>query len=137
MGAFLSLINPIAKIIDKVIPDRAAAASAKDSLLSAEVQGEFTAALAQVETNKAEAASNNVFVAGWRPFIGWVCGSAFAYSFVLQPMIVAVCTLMGVSFDSSKLPVLNISQMMPVLLGMLGLGAMRSFDKSQGTGNGH
>jgi Holin of 3TMs, for gene-transfer release len=137
MGALLALIDPVAKIIDRVIPDKTAAAAAKAELLSDETKGEINNALAQIQTNQAEAASKSIFVAGWRPFVGWVCGVAFAYVYVLQPFAQFMLVAFRVNFDVAKLPVINISDMMPVLLGMLGLGAMRSYDKNQGTGNGH
>lgn len=131
------LVGPIASIIDRVIPDRAAAAVAKANLVSDETMGEINNALAQIDTNKAEAGNNSVFVAGWRPFVGWVCGFAFAYAFIVQPLLQFALVAFRISFDVTKLPVLNISEMMPVLLGMLGLGVMRTVDKMNGTGNGH
>lgn len=137
MGAFLALINPISSILDRILPDKAQAAQAKATLLQSEVQGEITAAVAQIQTDQAEAANKSVFVAGWRPFIGWVCGGAFAYAFVLQPFIQFISVIFHAKFDPTLLPKLDLSTMMPVLLGMLGLGAMRSFDKTQGTDNGH
>lgn len=137
MGALLALVNPIASIIDRIIPDKAQAAAAKAALLETETQGEINNALAQVTADTAEAQNKSIFVAGWRPFIGWVCGSAFAYVYVLQPMLQFALVAFKVNFDVSKLPVINVAEMMPVLLGMLGLGALRSYDKSNGTGNGH
>jgi len=134
MGAFLSLINPIAAILDRVIPDKSQAAAAKASLLQTEVQGEINNAIAQIQTNQAEAASKSTFVAGWRPFVGWVCGAAFAYAFIIQPFLKFILSAFHVAVDT---PVIDFSEMSPVLLGMLGLGAMRSYDKAQGTDNGH
>lgn len=137
MGAFLSLVNPIAEIIDRVIPDKSQAAAAKATLLETQVQGELANAVAQLQTDAAEANNKSVFVAGWRPFVGWICGIAFAYAFVFQPFIVLIAVLLHSKFDPTLLPKLDLTVMMPVLLGMLGLGAMRSFDKTQGTDNGH
>ena len=85
----------------------------------------------QLEINKAEAQHKSIFVAGWRPFIGWVCGLAFAYNFVLYPIM----QYLSVVFDWAQvddLPHLNISDMMPVLLGMLGLGGLRTYEKQRG-----
>jgi len=130
------LVGPIANIIDRLIPDKAANDAAKAQLVSAETQGELNNALAQVNADSEEASSKSVFVAGWRPFVGWVCGCAFAYVYILQPFGTFLFLAMDSHFDPGKLPVLNISDMMPVLLGMLGLGAMRSYDKVNGTGNG-
>jgi hypothetical protein len=71
-----------------------------------------------------------VFKGGWRPFIGWVCGSAFAYHFVLQPVIVFVVLAVGV--DLPPLPEFDMTSLMTVLMGMLGLGGLRTYEKKQG-----
>jgi hypothetical protein len=88
------------------------------------------AMLAQVEVNKAEAASGSVFKGGWRPFIGWVCGAAFAYHFVLQPFIVFGVAVAGVAIP--ELPSFDMGSLMTVMMGMLGLGGLRSYEKKQG-----
>lgn len=82
--------------------------------------------LAQLDINKQEAAHRSVFVAGWRPFVGWCCGISLAWSYICQPIIVFVLAQTGNLVD---LPALDMSQMMPVLMGMLGLGGLRSFEK--------
>ena len=137
MGAFLSLIDPVAKIIERVIPDKAASDAAKAQLLQSEISGDFQNALAQIQDNATEAANSHVFVSGWRPFVGWACGFAFVYAFIVQPFAQLGLVVFHAHFDPALLPKLDLSEMMPVLLGMLGLGAMRSFDKTQGTSNGH
>lgn len=137
MGAFLSLVNPIAEILDRVIPDKSQAAAAKAQLLETQVQGELSNAVAQLQTDAAEATNKSVFVAGWRPFVGWTCGVAFLYAFFVQPFMQFILVACKVNIDITKLPKLDMTVMMPVLLGMLGLGAMRSYDKTQGTDNGH
>ncbi len=76
-------------------------------------------AKAQLEVNKVEAAHKSLFVAGWRPFIGWVCGVAMASNFLLMPYLVAFIDVQP----------LDLTVMMPVLMGMLGLGTMRSVEK--------
>ena len=85
--------------------------------------------LAQLDINKQEAAHRSVFVAGWRPFVGWCCGISLAWSYICQPIIVFVLAQTGHLVD---LPALDMSQMMPVLMGMLGLGGLRSFEKYKG-----
>lgn len=93
--------------------------------------------LAQLAVNAKEAESKNVFVAGWRPFIGWTCGIAFAFAFILSPLIetliVYIYLFAGIEVDTSGLPTLDITAMLPVLLGMLGLGGLRTFEKTTGT----
>ena len=88
------------------------------------------AMLAQIEVNKAEAASGSVFKGGWRPFIGWVCGVAFAYHFVIQPFIVFVVAAAGITIPD--LPSFDMGSLMTVMMGMLGLGGLRSYEKKQG-----
>ncbi len=85
--------------------------------------------LGQMEVNKVEAVSTDGFVSRWRPFIGWVCGVAFAYHFILQPLLVFILIALG---KKIALPAFDLGTLMPVLLGMLGLGAMRSYDKKNG-----
>lgn len=89
----------------------------------------------QVAVNLAEANSKNVFIAGWRPFLGWVCGCAFASNFLIAPLATWIAALSG---HPIKFPSLDLSTMLPVLLGMLGLGAMGTVEKvTQGDSNCH
>lgn len=122
------------KLIDRLLPDKAANDAAKAALLSTEVQGEIQQILGQLEVDKTEAASNSIFVAGWRPFIGWVCGSALAYQYIVSPVGQWAAALFG---HPVQAPSLDIGQLMTLLLSMLGMGVLRSYDKAQGTGNGH
>lgn len=132
-----AILNVGNTLIDRLIPDKTAAAAAKAQLLTLQVQGEFAEMTGQLQVNAAEAANQSLFVAGWRPFVGWCCGAAFAYVYILQPFMQFLLVAFKVNFDAAKLPALDIADMMPVLLGMLGLGAMRSYDKTQGVGSGH
>ena len=84
------LIEPVTGLLDKFIEDKDQKAQLAHELATMADRHAQDLALAQIEVNKAEAASGSVFKGGWRPFIGWVCGSAFAYHFVLQPVIVFV-----------------------------------------------
>ncbi len=127
------------KIIDKVIPDPQAKMEAQQRLMQMQQNGDLAfleadvkLALAQAEINKAEAISLDTFRAGWRPFIGWVCGFAFAYKFILSPFILTLAALGQIPFDTSVLPVLDWTSLSTVLLGMLGLGGMRTFEKYRG-----
>lgn len=86
--------------------------------------------MAQIEINKEEAKSSSMFVSGWRPFIGWGCGIAFIYSALIEP----VCRFisMTVFMYNGDFPIINTDLTMQVMLGMLGLGAMRSYEKKSG-----
>lgn len=75
----------------------------------------------QAEINKVEAQNRSVFVAGWRPFIGWVCGLAFGFHYIVMPLLIAYTDIKPVEFDTNSL--------FTVLMGMLGLGGLRTFEK--------
>lgn len=125
-----SLLNPVVAILDKVIPDAGERAKLAHEIATLAERHAHEIALAQIEVNKVEAASASVFKSGWRPFIGWVCGSAFAYHFVGQPFLVFALTYMGVS--ASPLPEFDMSALLTVLGGLLGLGSLRTFEKYKG-----
>jgi len=124
------------KLIDKLIPDPEAKAQATLQLMQLKASGELAAltadtdlAKAQLEVNKAEATSASLFVAGWRPFVGWTCGVGLANDFILRPLAIyvsSVCHVIGATW-----PALDMTSLLPLLLGMLGLGAMRTFEKTQ------
>jgi hypothetical protein len=132
-----ALLSLGSSLIDRLIPDKSAAAAAKAQLVQMQIGGELAEIQGQITVDNTEAASNSIFVAGWRPAVGWCCALAFFYVFILQPFAVTVAVFCHSTFDASKLPSMDVADMMPVLLGLLGLGAMRSYDKAQGTGNGH
>lgn len=123
-------------IINKIFPDKTQADAAKAALAQAQLNGQLQEELAiwdnakqQAVVNAAEAANTNVFVSGWRPAVGWTCSAAFGWSFVGQPIGQFIMAAVG---HPVTLPALDISEMMPVLLGLLGLGAMRTYEKVQG-----
>ena len=87
-------------------------------------------ALAQIEVNAAEAASGSLFKGGWRPCIGWICGIAFGYHFVLQPVIIFIVALVGIEIP--ELPEFDMSTLLTVLGGMLGIGGLRTYEKQKG-----
>lgn len=112
--------------IDRIWPDKSEAEKAQAALLMTALQG-------QLDTNKAEAANPSIFVAGWRPFVGWVCGVGFAVS-ALGPLLEWGSSLIG---HPTKFPAIDLSVMMPLLFGMLGLGGMRTAEKINGVNSGH
>ena len=87
-------------------------------------------ALAQIKVNAAEAASGSLFKGGWRPCIGWICGIAFGYHFVLQPVIIFVVALIGIEIP--ELPKFDMNTLLTVLAGMLGIGGLRTYEKQKG-----
>lgn len=84
----------------------------------------------QMAVNAVEAAARSLWVAGWRPGVGWACAAGFAYTYVLQPFLVFVLTVMGNPYVHD-IPQVDMSVMMPVMMGMLGLAGMRSWDKQK------
>ena len=124
------LIGPVTGILDKVIEDKDQKAQLAHELATMADRHAQDLALAQIEVNKAEAASGSVFKGGWRPFIGWVSGGAFAYHFVLQPVIVFAVLTAGVELP--PLPEFDMTSLLTVLMGMLGLGGLRTYEKKQG-----
>jgi hypothetical protein len=132
-----AILNIGNTVIDRLLPDKTKADEAKAELVKMAVTGDFETMKGQIQINIAEAASGSVFVAGWRPAVGWACGSAFAYAFIIQPLIQTLLVVFHSHFDPAMLPKLDMSEMMPVLLGMLGLAGLRTYDKAKGTDNGH
>ena len=114
------------KVLDRVLPDPAQQAAAKLELLKLQQNGELAQITGQMDINKIEAASSSVFVSGWRPSIGWVCGAGFAVQFVVGPLAEWGAALAG---HPVKFPQMDTGTMMPLLLGMLGLGGLRTAEK--------
>ncbi len=127
----LNILLPlISTVIDRVIPDKNGAEKAKQAIEAELIANATQLNLAQAETNKIEAAHRTVWVAGWRPFIGWVCGVAMAWHFVGVPLIMFLAAWSGTVIP--ELPVFDMSSLMTVLMGLLGLGSMRTFEKMKG-----
>lgn len=135
IAAFIPLLGTL---VDKLFPDPQAAADAKVKVMEmaqrgelAQLEAEVKLATGQIEVNKVEAASASLFVAGPRPFVMWVCGVSLAYAAILEPMARFVAT---VAYGySGAFPTIDTDITLQLLLGLLGLGAMRSYDKKQGT----
>ena len=130
MSLISSLIGPVTGILDKVIEDKDQKAKLAFELSTMADTHAQQALLSQLEINKAEASSGSIFKGGWRPFIGWTSGVAFAYHFVLQPLLVFVLTASGV--DLPDLPEFDMSTLLTVLGGMFGIGGLRSYEKTKG-----
>ena len=124
------LINPISTLLDKFIPDATERQKLAHEIATMAEKNVHEISMAQIEVNKTEAASNSIFKGGWRPFIGWVCGVAFAYHFVLQPFLIFVLTTLGQPVP--YLPEFDMASLMTVLGGLLGLGGLRTFEKYKG-----
>jgi hypothetical protein len=125
----LPIIDVLGKIVDNVIPDPDKKLEVKvelAKLADAEAAREAQLMIAQTEVNKVEAGHRSIFVAGWRPYIGWVGGAGLTMIYVVQPLV-QLAHGQPVTIDTNELMVL--------LAGMLGFGVQRSFDKLKGTSN--
>jgi hypothetical protein len=124
-----ALIGPVASLLDKFIPDATEKQRLAAEIATMAERHGHEIALAQIDVNKEEA-KQDIFRGGWRPFIGWTCGTAFAYHFVLQPLLIFVMTYLG--HPIPDLPEFDMASLMTVLMGMLGLGGLRTFEKARG-----
>lgn len=117
-----SLVPLIGSVLEKVIPDPAQRAKAQQEILEKLMSMDT----AQIEVNKAEAQSDGIFKGGWRPACGWVCAGALFYQYLLVPLVMWVSFAIGSPLP--KPPTLD-GMLWELLFGLLGMGALRSFDK--------
>jgi hypothetical protein len=110
------------RVIDRIWPDKTEQEKAEMALLVTTVQG-------QLAVNAAEAGHPSIFVSGWRPAIGWVCGGACAWNWIGLPIAKAALLFNG---SELSLEQADLTEMLPILIGMLGLGGLRTYEKAQG-----
>lgn len=125
-----ALIGPVTGLLDKFIPDADEKAKLAHEIATMAERQAHEASMAQILTNREEAKHRSIFVAGWRPFCGWVCSFALAYHFIFAPLI-----MFGVAWSGAKIPEIpafDMDALMTVLLGMLGLGGLRTYEKKSG-----
>lgn len=125
MAVAESIVGVAGKVLNKFVADKDLKVKLEHELKTA-----FHAAnLAQIDLNKQEAAHQSMFVAGWRPFVGWTCGIALAYHFLIAPLLSFVLVLYDIN---TPMPEFEFSQLSTILMGMLGLGGLRSYEKMKG-----
>jgi hypothetical protein len=124
-----TLLPALTEVLDRVIPDQAAAAKAKLEMEARLLEAATAQAAQQTEINKIEASHQSIFVSGWRPYIGWVCGMAIAWAFLLAPMLSWLLPLTGVV---AAVPPLQTEFLLELVFAMLGLGGLRTFEKLKG-----
>jgi hypothetical protein len=131
-----TLIPMLGNLMDRLFPDPKAAAEAKLEVMRlaqsgelAQLNADLQLATGQIEVNKVEAASTSLFVSGWRPAVGWVCVAAFAFKFIGGPAVSVLAQWFG---HPIILPVFDFTEMSTILLGMLGLGGLRTVEKVKG-----
>jgi len=137
LSGFGELFDFAGKVVDKLFPNAADAANAKLELFKLQQSGELAKLAAetdlakgQIEVNKVEAASSNLFVAGWRPAVGWVGAAGFGYSVILEP-IARFIAQVGFGY-TGLFPVIDTNLTLQILMGLLGLSYFRSQDKKNG-----
>tara|TARA_R110000764_G_C10884695_1_gene369509 strand:+ start:83 stop:490 length:408 start_codon:yes stop_codon:yes gene_type:complete len=121
-----SLVGPISTLLDKSIADKDLREKLSHEIATMAERHSQEQVMAQIAVNQEEAKNNSLFVSGWRPAVGWTCCLGLAGNFILIPMGNFVMTLTG---SDILIPLIDVSTMMPVLLGMLGLGSMRTVEK--------
>jgi hypothetical protein len=125
MAVAESIVGVAGKVLNKFVADKDLRIKLQHELKTAF----HSANLAQIDLNKQEAAHHSMFVAGWRPFVGWTCGFALAYHFIISPILSFILVLAGID---TPIPKFEFSQLSTILMGMLGLGGLRSYEKMKG-----
>ncbi|MCZ7404493.1 MAG: 3TM-type holin [Candidatus Methanoperedens sp.] len=129
IGGVLGGVGNLAKSVREAITGKSIIDPNKQAeLLQQAQQIEFDLVKAQTDINLAEAKSTSVFVAGWRPFIGWVCGSALAWNYIFQPLLFWFLNIINHPVNP---PALDIGELITLLFALLGLGGMRTFEKAK------
>ena len=121
--AIFGAITALLPLIERLIPDKDAREKATAELERLDQAGELQVMLAQIAANRSEGRHASMFVAGWRPMVGWICAVALANNFLIVPYV-------GVFTDAVQ--PLDMGVMMPILMGMLGLGGMRTWERLSG-----
>lgn len=126
MDPITAVVGLVTSIVSKVWPDKTEQQKQEFTLALTRELNETQLLTKQIDVNVEEAKSSNIFVAGWRPFIGWVCGLAFAWQFIGLPIFLFISNALG---HPVQPPVFDTASMTTVLLGMLGLGSLRTYEK--------
>lgn len=129
-----SALGPILDGVLRFIPDKNKRAEAKEQFEMQMLAALTSLVQGQLEINKAEAQHASIFVAGWRPGIGWICGAALGWNYIVQPIITWAAFISGV--DLADAPRLDTAELTTILLGMLGLGGLRTYEKRLGVARG-
>jgi len=122
------LIGPVTGLLDKFIEDKDQKAKLAHEIATLAERQAHEIAKAQIEVNKSESQSGSVFIGGWRPATGWVCVLGFGVNFLVIPL---TNLFLSITENPLLVPSLDLSEIMPVLLGMLGLGGLRTVEKTK------
>lgn len=137
MDPLSAILNVGSKIIDKIFPDKDAADKAKIEMLRLQQEGafkelemDFELAKKQGEINQEEAKSSSMFVAGWRPCVGWICCAAYAYNYLVMPL--GTWAAQWYDKTAPAMVALETGELTTLLFGMLGIGGLRTVEKLKG-----
>jgi|TARA_R110000772_G_scaffold261802_1_gene380451 hypothetical protein len=122
MSILASLVGPVTGLLDKFIEDKDTKNALAHEIATMSEKHAQELAKGQLDVNKVEAAHKSLFVAGWRPFVGWICGIGLLYNILISQVL-------GIWFE---VPEVDPTLLTPILMGMLGMGAMRSYEKTKG-----
>ncbi len=121
MSLITSLIGPVTGLLDKFVEDKDTKNALAHEIATMSEKHAQELAKGQLDVNKVEAAHKSLFVAGWRPFVGWICGIGLLYNILISQVL-------GIWLE---VPEVDPTLLTPILMGMLGMGAMRSYEKTQ------
>ncbi len=124
------IVSMLDMVLDRLIPDKNQRAKAAEALKTMQTNGELQLLAGQLEVNKVEAAHKSLLVAGWRPMVGWICAASLGYNYVIKQI---VGTVLAITMEAPpELPSMDTGELMPLLLGLLGLAGYRTYEKRQG-----
>jgi hypothetical protein len=130
IGLVSAILPSVMDVAGRFLPEDKEARAKAEREIEAQLAKHLAAVdLAQIAVNQEDARSGNWFQAGWRPATGWIAALSFGWAYFLQPIVSFVLAQFGLLVE---LPTLDMSQMMPILMGLLGLAGYRSFEKSKG-----
>jgi hypothetical protein len=124
-----ALVGPVVGLLDKFIEDKDQKNKLAHEIATMAQKHAHEANMAQVDVNKTEAQHRSVWVAGWRPACGWICAVALGWHFVISPLLMFIASIFGYTLP---VPHFDMGSLMTVLMGMLGLGGLRTFEKQKG-----
>lgn len=120
------IIGVVGGVVERLVPDKSKAAEMKHEMAMSIINSD----LAQIDVNKVEAAHKSVFVSGWRPAVGWICVAALGFNYIVSPLLAWAAVIW---MPDAIIPQLDISELLTLLFGLLGMGTLRSYDKKAGT----
>jgi hypothetical protein len=130
LDPFTAGFSLVSTALDKFFPDADTELKGKLAEAASQINNDYLLQIAQLDINKAEASNVNWFVSAWRPFVGWICGFSLCYSAIIEPIARFIASV--IFAYAGAFPVINTDITMQILMGLLGLAGMRTFEKHKG-----